>query len=236
MNLFRFDVVDSVEDIEGKRVWVDYLAIEKCRQCREFVQFSNDKPVTICNQCWQVLQQVPRIEDCRSRDDDSSILVGSAVHYDDLMKKLIHRLKYQRDRLVTVDLVLLLQPVWWQLAPSLIDTPCLVPVPLHWTRRFGRGFNQSELIANMLGDRIGLNCASTLLRRTKRTKAHHGLGKAERFVNVESAFEAHLPPLIPRSVVLVDDVFTSGATLLACASVLKQAGVKQVTALSVARA
>ena len=121
----------------------------------------------------------------------------------------------------------------------------VVPVPLHWRRRHERGFNQAALLAAGLG-----LPACEPLRRSRRTRVQAGLHAGERRVNVGNAFSLawtyhrawpRLPARVaPRrlaglTVVLVDDVSTTGATLEACAAVLLAAGVREVRALTAAR-
>jgi len=111
----------------------------------------------------------------------------------------------------------------------------LVPMPLHWRRRWSRGFNQSELLARVAGRRTGIPVACAL-RRRKSTNPQAGLTSAQRRVNVAGAFEVVRPQLVSgRRVVLVDDVLTTGATAGACAAVLRRAGATRVAVLTLAR-
>lgn len=109
----------------------------------------------------------------------------------------------------------------------------LCPVPLHWSRRFLRGFNQAQVLAEAVrADRGWLLC--TLLDRTRATGSQAKRTRAERRIALQGAFawtggESH-----PQRVILVDDVVTTGATLEACASVLKEAGVPRVDAIALA--
>ena len=117
----------------------------------------------------------------------------------------------------------------------------VVPVPLHWRRRHARGFNQAEDLANGLGPPVAL-----ALRRIRATAPQFGLSASRRRRNVQAAFapprrgvlrrRRHDPRLRGTCVVLVDDVCTTGATLEACAAVLKEGGVREVRALTAARA
>ncbi len=112
----------------------------------------------------------------------------------------------------------------------------LVPVPLHRWRIWKRGYNQSALIASSLAKASGLAVDLDLLRRVKATPVLRGLGRRERALAVRGAFAVRgKEPLAGRSFILVDDVFTSGATAGACARTLKRAGAARVEIICWAR-
>lgn len=116
------------------------------------------------------------------------------------------------------------------------DADCLVPVPLHRWRLWTRGYNQSVLIAAALGRMGGLPVLRDTLRRTRATPPLRGLSGRARARAVRGAFIVADPAAVAgRSVVLIDDVHTSGATADACASALRRAGAARVTVLCWAR-
>lgn len=147
------------------------------------------------------------------------------------MKDIIHSLKYERRRSIAPPLGRLMRDCGAEL---LRDANLVVPVPLHPRRQYERGFNQADDLARQLGLPV-----VSLLKRVVFTRSQIELPKHERQENVRNAF-AYSPD--PRSLlpdpcvaVVVDDVSTTGATLEACARVLKNAGVKEVRALTAAR-
>ena len=114
----------------------------------------------------------------------------------------------------------------------------VAPVPLHRWRIWRRGYNQSALIATALARRAGLETRLDLLRRVKRTPPLRGMNPRERRETVRGAFRLeprHRDEVKGRTVLLVDDVYTSGATANACASVLRRAGAGRVELLCWAR-
>jgi ComF family protein len=114
----------------------------------------------------------------------------------------------------------------------------VAPVPLHRWRIWRRGYNQSALIATALARRAGLETRLDLIRRVKRTPPLRGMGPRERREAVRGAFRIeprHKAALNGRAVLLVDDVYTSGATANACAQVLRRAGASRVEILCWAR-
>jgi len=118
------------------------------------------------------------------------------------------------------------------------DAALLVPVPLHRWRLWGRGFNQAALIAAALSRALGIAHEPLALRRARRTPALRGMNPRQRRQTVRAAFAvdpARAADLKDRHVVLVDDVYTSGATADACARTLLRAGAAKVTVLCWAR-
>lgn len=118
---------------------------------------------------------------------------------------------------------------------SLAEWDGLVPVPLHWTRRWQRGFNQAEVLARAVGRRHGIPVLGHALVRVRATPPQQG-DVAARRRNVGDAFVVASPARVAgRRLLLVDDVFTTGATADACARILLRAGAVDVGVLTLAR-
>jgi len=111
----------------------------------------------------------------------------------------------------------------------------LVPVPLHIRRERWRGFNQSQLIAEKLSDKFGIEIDCHGLKRVKHGKAQAKLSKSERWENIKGSFFWEKESLSGRNIILIDDVVTTGATLNEAAKVLKENGAGEVWGLVVAR-
>ena len=149
------------------------------------------------------------------------------------MRQAIYQLKYGYIRALAVPLGGLLYDF---MAANPIEGEVLVPVPVHVKRLKERGYNQSALLARELGKLTGLPSVEDSLLRVRHTPPQaRASGGAERFRNVDGAFECLGEKLRHRRIVLVDDVSTSGATLDACAQAVKAAGAASVWGLTLAR-
>jgi competence protein ComFC len=114
----------------------------------------------------------------------------------------------------------------------------IIPVPLSKKRLATRGFNHAELLAQSVANQTGLTLDKTSLKRKIHTeKSRRGMDRKSRLESVKNAFEVVSPRLIKgKTILLIDDVFTSGATVSNCAQALKKAGAEKVCVLTVARA
>lgn len=112
----------------------------------------------------------------------------------------------------------------------------VIPVALFRQRQRQRGYNQAELVASALAEFLAVPLAAEGLVRTRETRSQVGLDASQRADNVRGAFRASPAWVEGRAVLLVDDLFTTGATLAACAEALRGAGAVQVFAATVARA
>lgn len=157
--------------------------------------------------------------------------------YEGVLRDVVHALKYEHRR----SLLRRLAPMLRDAAAEVLNgAHALVPVPLHVRRRWQRGFNQAELVAGTLGGPV-----AHLLRRTRCTASQADLDAAARHINVRGAFtlagwterqrRRTQREVEGQVLVLIDDVVTTGATLGACADVLRRAGAREVRAVTLAR-
>lgn len=120
---------------------------------------------------------------------------------------------------------------------SFTDNPLFIPVPLHPRRHQERGFNQSALIAHHLAARMAMIYMEGILKRVRHTESQvKTASRWERLENMRNAFVGTQSDLVAnRSIILIDDVCTTGATLDACARALKELGARSVFAIVLAR-
>ena len=200
-----------------------------CLDCWKQVEFLGDGGCQTCGiplaateaqTCGVCLARPPRIERTRA-----------AVAYDDLSRSLAIRLKYGRKVAVAKTMARYMEPLVERAGDRVI-----IPVPLHRTRLWERGFNQSALVASELSRRLGIPANCLALRRIRRTPALKGMTPLQRRKTVAGAFRVHDKAAIAgRTVVLIDDVLTTGSTADACARALKSAGAARVELVSWAR-
>jgi len=189
-----------------------------CRACR--TPFVDDYPLDehdLCTVCRESLVNF-----------DAAYSFGS---YEGPLRKLIHIFKYGKVESLAGPLGRFLL----QSLPLEQRFDLVIAMPMHWRKRWERGFNQAELLAKPVAKRYGVKLANNL-RRRRYTKPQAGLSEAQRRENLRNCFSVNRPQEIAgKRVLVVDDVFTTGATLRASAAALKTAGASYVCALTLAR-
>lgn len=220
-----------------------------CVNCGSIIS-QNDKG--LCSKCWQELlgcvnsDYCPRCgasvskyilnndrcPQCQEVEFQLDGIARAGVYADALRKMIV---SFKRDRTELGRQLSMLADPALRSSHFYDEIEMFVPVPLHWRRRLRRGYNQAELLAKKLNHpRAKISHDLARIRNTKR----QGIGTlAERKANVSGAFAVRYHhSFVGRTLCLVDDVKTTGATLNECAKVLKEAGAKKVYALVLATA
>ena len=193
---------------------VEWLGDAGCNTC------GLPLPATEADTCAACLAKPPPLDRMRA-----------AVAYGDKTRTLALRLKYSRKVALARTMARYMRPLI-----EAGDQPVFVPVPLHRTRLFWRGFNQAALLAAELARSCGGEHDPFTLRRRKRTAALKGMSAAQRRREVARAFEVmDRGSVSNRDIVLVDDVLTTGNTAYACARTLRRAGANRIQLICWAR-
>lgn len=233
---------------------LDLLFPDRCRVC-EAPLVSQEIPfvrVPVCRACLKAPEPFRAEFSCvacqtpfanRAPLDDAGLCslcrlglngfdrVYSFGDYEGTLRHLIHIFKFQGVETLRRPLGDMLQ----RALPREEQFDAIVPMPLHWRRRWQRGFNQSELLAREIARRWQAPVIQAV-RRKKATAPQAGLTSSQRRKNMQGAFEARPGKKVDgMHVLLIDDVLTTGATASACARALKRAGASRVTLLALAR-
>jgi ComF family protein len=232
------------------RYLLDVVFPPRCGHCAGFTE-SQGK---LCSNCWSALTflSAPCCAACGypfayEMADADSLCASCMQHkphydghrsmlkFDEHSKKLIHDLKYH-DKPLLLDLF----GEWLMRAGNEFwdDNVILMPIPLHFLRLWQRRYNQAALLAKALAKRSGHALMLDGLKRVKRRPPQAGLSREQRLKNMRGVFATPLKckaAINGKTIVLVDDVMTTGATLNACARTLKRAGASRVYAVTLAR-
>jgi ComF family protein len=184
----------------------------------------------LCGICGQSLDPAGPPHGCR-RASAALTTISAVGAYMGPLREAVHALKYHGRHGVAAPLAALLAPA---VAPLLQQGDLLVPVPLHPTRERARSYNQSAILASELQYFLPVEVAPAALRRTRATADQTALSAVQRAANVRGAFTAQADVVSGRRVWLLDDVFTTGATLRSGAWALRVAGAREVRGAVVA--
>lgn len=221
---------------------LDLIFPKRCVSCRRYGAF-------LCINCINTLRELNNIcpvcekpsifgethHLCRTKYSLDGLISG--FYYAKVIKDAIHRFKYR-------PYITHLAPIFCQLLVKVIknkkgfniflkEKPVFVPIPLHWWRKHIRGYNQALILASVLGKDLRTSVCDILIRN-KLTKPQSELSFDQRKKNVENIFSIKDSKL-PKNIVLVDDLWTSGATIKNACKILKKTGANKVWALTLAR-
>ncbi len=199
---------------------VRFISEPMCLRCGHPFEFNMGEGA-LCGAC---LQEAPTYNRARA-----------AFAYDDASRRLVLRLKFHDQTLLAKFYGKWLASAGREL---IANSDIIVPVPLHYFRFIARRYNQAALLADALKHETGLPTLPDALKRTRRTPPQASLSRKDRVKNVKGAFAVsprHAAAIAGKTVLLVDDVMTTGATLEQCTKTLLKAGASSVNVLTLAR-
>jgi len=204
------------------------LGVRWCKKCQQDTKVIEPP---ICKICGQVVQADDVCTRCKAEPPNYRA-VRAWAEFDGPIRNAIHDLKYKKN--------IVLGGTFAQYLVKLFDhtnwsIDFVVPVPLGRERQKERGYNQAALLAQPLAQELQLLYNPNILRRIKETQSQVDLSFAERQNNVKDAFQAAQQDIQGKSILIIDDVTTSGSTINACADALMKVGSKSVYGLTVAR-
>lgn len=197
-----------------------------CAACRKPL---SAQAVLFCSQCWAEAP-IAEMQDLHKLHHVETAFAGYRYSGDNVVSAAVRRLKYDgMTRLAAV----MAQKMLLRMPTRFVEAEVTwTAVPLHWRRRIWRGFNQSEFLARELAALTGHDAPVRLLRRIRHTPTQTARTYRERMANIKHAFAVKTSENVPKKVLLIDDVMTTGATIDECARTLKNAGVEWVGAFA----
>ena len=223
-----------------KQVWhlIDCIYPPECGGCGQ-------KGARLCPLCIQHFSlQKPIISELKyppnnsqfqeeyQNHNDSVMKIASVAIYEGPVRHAIHKLKYKYDiglgEILSRFMIDLFSRLSW-------DIDLIVPVPLNPKKHQLRGYNQSSLLALPMALSNDIKFSANAIQRVKETRSQIDLDSIERFINVHNAFSSQRELVEKRSILLIDDVATTGATLLSCRSSLMSSNAKEVFGLTLAK-
>jgi competence protein ComFC len=181
-----------------------------------------------CEDCQSQLEETIYPQQVRPLPPFRGIL-STAVH-EGIIREAVQGLKYGNAPKMAAALG---QRLIRQLTGQAWKIDMIVPVPLHTSRLAERGYNQAQLLAEYVAQEMQLPCLPAAISRQRNTQSQVTLSAAERQTNLKDAFRAETQFITGQSVLIIDDVYTTGATLSACADAVLQAGAQAVYGLTV---
>lgn len=223
--------------------WKDILFPRRCPVCGDIVQPAGQlicpgcvtklSPVKqpACRKCGQEVfaEGIQYCYDC-SRHRHTFESGAALLNYTGPARTSMAAIKY-KNRREYLDFYAAAMDVRFRHLAVSWKPDALIPVPVHPSRKRRRGFNQAEELALRLSRRWGISTDTGLLARSKKTAPQRDLNPAERLANLQKAFAIHPSRQdgpIPRTVILIDDIYTTGSTVEACSRILRTAGVETI--------
>ncbi|MEA2103876.1 MAG: ComF family protein [Candidatus Cloacimonadota bacterium] len=202
-----------------------------CEKCKEKIELTDKN---ICFICGKNEIKNGICDDCKSKYHFDSVF--AALKYNPIIKNLMHNFKYAEFKKLANYLGAYLVECLLEY-PFISQIDYVIPIPLHKVKKRSRGFNQADLIAEFVANKLNIKFSSTLITRKKFTKSQTKLSKEKRKKNVSGAFCVPNPQILHgKNILLIDDVLTTGSTLSAAVSEILKTGANKIFAATLARA
>jgi len=206
---------------------------ELCQKCAGKIEYLTGLLCQKCGKPEDGYFKGQLCEDCSTNDPPFKLARSVAV-YDGVLKDAIHQFKFNGRQKLSEVFGLMMLDVLIKSGIPLKYIEIIVPVPLSRQRIRSRGYNQSGLLADVIGRMIGVHVDHDRLKKTRDVRPQSELCRRERLDNVKGAFSS--ADFSESNILLVDDIYTTGATVMDAARALKMAGVANVIVLTLARA
>lgn len=226
---------------------LDFVIPNRCLSCADYI----DSEHNLCSKCWGKINFIskPYCVKCGSPIEinlnidvtclecinlpPKFTLSRSLCKFDDNVKKIIHNFKYYDKTSISKFFAKLIFNLY---AHDFQNADLIIPVPMHKIKRILRRYNQSQILAFEIGKIFNKHVLNNVLIKIKNTKSQSLLSKKERKSNLKNSIIIKNPELIKgKSIILVDDVITTGTTIDYCCKLLKMAGVKKIYVCSIAK-
>jgi len=206
-----------------------------CASCREKIRFITGSLCPICGMAFFDSPAPDHLCGNCLENKPSFSLARAVASYETLILDAIHQFKYGRNISTGTALASFMAEFCFP-DFDFTDYSLILPVPLHIRRLRERGFNQALILAKAIGKKYSISVNFSLLKRCKFTLTQTGLDKKEREKNIRGAFAVNdTAETEGKNIILIDDVFTTGATINQCAKTLIKAGAGKVAVLTLAR-
>ena len=211
---------------------IELIFPDNCLLCRQFLNSRHQRQ--LCVSCLESLALNPTPLSRQTTEGTFAFdQAWSVCLYNEPAQKLLHAFKYNSKTSLCKTFVPLMIDFIDRYSLPLRQFDLITPIPLHPVRLRERGYNQSALLSLALSRHYGVSHTENLLIRQKKTRTQTELGAKQRWTNMEGAFKIKNPTDVEgKTVVLIDDLYTTGATVHSAAEVLKTAGAARVCVLT----
>ena len=200
-----------------------------CEDCLSLIEIN---PFQYC--LCESMARKEKCEKCKDRNLDK--ILSATSFKNKIVQEAIHKFKYGYIKELSAPLSFLILSHLYLLGIEINKDFVLIPVPLSDKKKRRRGFNQSEELGKIISETTGIELAADALIKIKETRPQMELGKSERTENIKNCFKVENENKIKnRTILLLDDVYTTGSTMEECARFLKLSGAKEVWGVTVAR-